>query len=110
MWPLSLKSCKRWRPLSPLSSPGGERKRPLSKKLKRRSASLLCATILLLSGCAALTPMQPSQGRAPVQLPPRPVLTSLQSTPDGGITMNKHDSAELLIYLESLERLLETQP
>lgn len=40
----------------------------------------------------------------PAEVPPRPVLTSLTATSDGGITMNKHDAAELLIYIEALER------
>ena len=36
----------------------------------------------------------------------RPELTSLRATPDGGIMMDKRDAAELLIYLEQLERMV----
>ena len=110
MWLLFLNSCKRWRPSFPLSSPGGKNKTPRSEKLKRRSATLLCAMILLLNGCAGLTPTRPGQDRTTVQLLPRPALTSLQKTPEGGISMNKHDAAELLIYIESLERAMEARP
>ncbi len=66
--------------------------------------------ILLLNGCAGLTPARPGQDRTMVRLPPRPALTSLQGTPEGGIIMNKHDAAELLIYIESLERATEARP
>ena len=67
-------------------------------RLKLRFAGLLCAMILLLPGCASST-ARPTQA-----LPIRPELTSLTATSDGGITMDKRDAAELLIYIEALER------
>ena len=39
-------------------------------------------------------------------IPVRPALTSLTATSDGGITMDKRDAAELLIYIESLETMV----
>ena len=44
-----------------------------------------------------------SQAQTP-QLPVKPVLTSLTVRDDGGISMDKHDAAELLLYIEALER------
>ena len=55
--------------------------------------------ILALPGCASLT-ARPIQAVIPV----RPALTSLTATSDGGIVMDKRDAAELLIYIEALER------
>ena len=37
-------------------------------------------------------------------LPIRPVLNSLKIMDEGGIMMDKHDAAELLLYIEALER------
>lgn len=37
-------------------------------------------------------------------MPIKPALTSLVVTPEGGIMMDRRDAAELLIYIESLER------
>ena len=37
-------------------------------------------------------------------LPIRPVLNSLEIMDEGGIMMDKHDAAELLLYIEALER------
>lgn len=53
--------------------------------------------ILALNGCAASR-----SNVAPP--PPRPTLESLEPTPEGGICMDKQDAAELLLYLDSLER------
>ena len=39
-------------------------------------------------------------------IPVRPALTSLTATSDGGIVMDKRDAAELLIYIEQLERMV----
>ena len=36
----------------------------------------------------------------------RPELTSLAVTSDGGIMMDKRDAAELLIYIDQLERVV----
>lgn len=52
---------------------------------------------LTLSGCASLTP-------TPRQCPlEKPTLPSLKSTNEGGITMNRNDSAKLLNYINDLE-------
>ena len=62
---------------------------------------LLFALTLLVSGCLASI-----QGpiSSPVMIPTRPDLTSLEERPDSGITMDKRDAGELLIYIETLER------
>ena len=65
-------------------------------------AGLMFALILALSGCASLG--QPTSNTATTSLPIRPVLTSLKITDEGGIMMDKRDAAELLIYIEALER------
>ena len=36
----------------------------------------------------------------------RPELASLTTTSDGGIMMDKRDAAELLVYIEQLERMV----
>ena len=64
-----------------------------------RLAPLLCALILLLPGCANLTARP-----IPAALPVKPELTILAATSEGGIAMDKRDAAELLIYIEALER------
>lgn len=51
---------------------------------------------LLMNGCAG------SAGIGP--MPPRPRLESLVPMPDGGICMNHQDAAELLLYIDLLER------
>ena len=60
------------------------------------------ALILALSGCASLG--QPTSNQAATTLPIRPVLNSLKIMDDGGIMMDKRDAAELLLYIEALER------
>lgn len=40
----------------------------------------------------------------PAALPVKPELTSLRTTAEGGIAMDKRDAAELLIYIKALER------
>ena len=99
MWELSSKSSQ---PLSPLCPPcwtGGNGDRRSRLRLMHRIVLMLFATSLLLPGCVSLTSKP-----APAQLPIKPALTSLTQTSDGGITMNKHDAAELLLYIEALER------
>ena len=101
MWELSSKSSQ---PLSPLCPPcwtGGSEGKSPRPRLKLRLAWLLFALTLLLPGCVSLT----SKPIPAVEtLPTRPALTSLTATSDGGITMDKRDAAELLIYIEALER------
>ena len=66
---------------------------------------MLCAMILVLPGCANLGQTGNSaQMTGTTTLPARPELTSLEVLPNGGITMDKRDAAELLIYIEALER------
>ena len=47
---------------------------------------------------------QPTSNQAATTLPIRPVLNSLKIMDEGGIMMDKHDAAELLLYIEALER------
>ena len=63
---------------------------------------LIFAVSLALSGCVSST-AKPTQTAT---LPVRPELTSLTTTSDGGIMMDRRDAAELLIYLEQLERMV----
>ena len=90
--------------MSPLCPPcwtGGNGDRRSRLRLMHRIVLMLFATSLLLPGCVSLT----SKPIPAVEtLPTRPALTSLTQTSDGGITMNKHDAAELLLYIEALER------
>lgn len=51
---------------------------------------------LLLNGCAGSMSSRPA-------LPPRPVLESSRTNAEGGICIDKADTAELLLYLETLE-------
>lgn len=53
--------------------------------------------VLLTSGCGA-------SRNSVSALPPRPTLESLIATDDGGICMDRQDAAELLLYLDQLER------
>ncbi len=102
MWPCSVKLS---RPSLPLCRPfwigGNNGKRP-GNRPRLKLAWLLFAVILLLPGCASLTGN--SQARTATALPTCPALESLTATNDGGISLNKHDAAELLIYIEALER------
>ena len=52
---------------------------------------------LLVSGCASLTNSRP-------ELPPRPLLESSRVDSEGGICINRADTAELMLYIEALER------
>ena len=61
--------------------------------------------ILALPGCVSLGGVTESRVEG-AQLPVKPVLRSLAQTPDGGIIMDGHDAAELLIYIKSLERII----
>ena len=91
-----------WRPLYRPFWIGGQNARPRRSRLRLKIASTLCALILVLPGCASLA--QPTSNAAVTTLPIRPVLTSLKTTDEGGIMMDKRDAAELLIYIEALER------
>ena len=53
---------------------------------------------LLVSSCVPSTQVQTQQ-----LLPTRPILTSLTPTPEGGITMDRTDTARLLHYIDDLE-------
>ena len=90
-----------WRPLYRPFWIGGQNARPRKNRLRLKIASMLCVMILALSGCASLA--QPSSNTATTSLPIRPVLTSLKITDEGGIMMDKHDAAELMIYIEAVE-------
>ena len=105
MWVLSQRYS---RPLSPLCPPcwtGGSEDKPPRPRLKLRLAWLLFALTLLLPGCASLAGNSPAQ--ATTTLPTRPPLESLTATSDGGIRLDKRDAADLLIYIEALERAAE---
>ena len=65
-------------------------------------ATLIFALSLLASGCVSSIAKQTQTATLPV----RPELTSLTTTSNGGIMMDKRDAAELLIYLEQLERMV----
>ena len=72
----------------------------------RHPVSLLCAILLLSlsvgTGCSAICKLACQQPE--IQRPQRPILESLMETPDGGICMDKGDTAELLLYLDGLEK------
>ena len=105
MWLFSLKSSRPWPLPCPPSSTGGRGGRPLKPRPRRKIALLLFAAILALPGCANLAQTNtPAQMTGTTTLPARPELRSLAVTPDGGITMDQRDAAELLIYIEQLER------
>ena len=81
---------------------GGKSARLQKSRPRLRLVWLIFAVTLALSGCASLTARQTQTATLPV----RPELTSLTVTSDGGIMMDKRDAAELLIYLEQLERMV----
>ena len=56
--------------------------------------------ILALSGCAGLREVKPMP-------PSAPILESLTINPDGSMCMDRQDSAELLLYVDQLERMNE---
>ena len=102
MWVLSVKLS---RPSLPLCRPfwiGGNGDRSPRLRLRLRLAWLIFAMILALPGCTSLG--QPTSNQAATTLPIRPVLNSLKIMDEGGIMMDKHDAAELLLYIEALER------
>ena len=80
--------------------PGGTNAKPPKLKPKLMLATLLLSAILLASCSASLT--QPVSNSPTVIT--SPTLTSLTALPSGGISMDKRDAAELLIYIEALER------
>ena len=91
--------CLSFRPFWRGSLPGGKNASLPRTRRRVRLAWLIFAAILLTPGCASLA-AKPN----PTMLPTKPVLTSLTVTSDGGIRMDKRDAAELLIYIEALER------
>ena len=69
-----------------------------SATLLTAAVVMLCLTILLASGCGALKTRH-------AVLPPSPVLESSTINADGGICIDSADTAELLLYIEHLERM-----
>lgn len=65
---------------------------------------LLCVPLLLMSCNGSLMRPAESVTSPNPTLISKPTLSSLKTLPDGGISMNKHDAAELLIYIEALEK------
>lgn len=69
----------------------------------RKKAAALIVTLLLfsvsVSGCVT------TGGQAePAPLPPRPTLESMTENEQGGICIDRQDTAELLHYIDALER------
>ena len=96
MWAGSKLSWPGWaRPSGPLAHGGPRGNAPKPRQRPRLLPMLLLVT-LWVNGCAVTTQTAPP--------PPRPTLESLMPTTDGGITMNGQDAAELLRYLDQLER------
>ena len=102
MWVLSQRLSPPSRLSCPQSLSGGQSAGPCRSRLRLKLAWLIFAMILLLPGCTSLG--QPTSNQAATTLPIRPVLNSLKIMDDGGIMMDKHDAAELLLYIEALER------
>jgi len=77
---------------------GGGKKNSAGRRLNLPRLMLTASMlVLLMSGCGA----SKSSVTPP---PPRPRLESLIATDDGGICMDRQDAAELLLYLDQLER------
>lgn len=90
-WPVSVPGCQRW-------AHGGLGD-SVTQPWSTLSPMLIALTLVLLtSGCAALT-----SSEIPPR-PPRPTLESLTPTAEGGICMDRQDAAELLLYIDQLER------
>lgn len=98
MWARSRSSSRAWALLSPLSRRGGATVKPRSVPLLIGAAVALWLAILLASDCA-------SSASRPRVLPPAPILESSTSQSDGGICLGRADTAELLLYIETLERM-----
>lgn len=79
--------------------PGGQPAKQRKSSPRLILGLLISAMLLLTNGCTSLTSKP-----IPMERPIRPQLTSLKATSDGGIIMDKRDAAELLIYIEALER------
>ena len=73
----------------------------------RLFVTLLFVAILGLSGCVSSAHQN---NPAPAMLITKPILYSITVTPDGGICMDKHDAAALLIYIETIERAAGVGP
>ena len=102
MWVLSQRYSRPWPLPCPQSLSGGQSAGPRRSRLQLRIVWLIFALILALSGCVSSTAGQTQATTLPI----RPELTSLTVTSDGGIIMDRQDAAELLIYLEQLERVV----
>ena len=70
---------------------------------KRKLTWLLLILLVLSSGCLSARDQQMQEATPP--LPVRPSL-EVQVQEDGGICLDKHDTLELLLYLQELERRL----
>ena len=98
MWARSRRSSQAWARSSLRLRSGGSGVLRKSVTLLTAAVVMLCLTILLASGCGA------SKTRHAV-LPPAPVLESSTKNADGGICIDRADTAELLLYIEHLERM-----
>ena len=87
MWVLSQRYSRPWPLPCPQSLSGGQSAGPRRSRLQLR----------IVWG-------QSTSNQAATTLPIRPVLNSLKIMDEGGIMMDKHDAAELLLYIEALER------
>ena len=102
MWVLSQRYSRPWPLPCPQSLSGGQSAGPRRSRLQLRIVWLMFALTLALPGCTSLG--QPTSNQAATTLPIRPVLNSLKIMDEGGIMMDKHGAAELLLYIEALER------
>lgn len=98
MWARSRSFSRAWALLSPLYPSGGRHGRPKSVPHLIAAAVMLCLVILMANGCASSSSRQKA-------LPPAPVLESSTINADGGICIDRADTAELLQYIEHLERM-----
>ena len=78
----------------------------IAKTLVKPLMLLMLAMIISLPGCATLATPASSQSSSRTVVITKPVLSSLEFGEDGSMCMDKHDSAELLIYIRNLEREL----
>ena len=75
------------------------RNRKLPPQTRILLAGLMLISTVVLEGCSTL-PQCPELPK----MPTHPVLKSLKRSADGGIILNKDDSAALAVYIQSLER------
>ena len=98
MWVRSRPSSLAWARSSQPWRSGGSAVLKKSATLLTAAVVMLCLTILLASGCGALKTRH-------AVLPPSPVMESSTINADGGICIDRADTAELLLYIEHLERM-----